>query len=243
MFASARTNEGAACIIDITGQRTFLDLLETSMKPFGTATFAGALVMIAALAGCAVTPPMSRPTAMTARLSAASEAPPGTSVAGGTVDAILNRLTNVFSWTITYAGLSGPVTAGHFHGPAIEERNAGVVLPVTGGLTSPIRGTATLTAAQAADLTAGKWYVNLHTAARPDGEVRGQITVPPCTASQPSGADMGEKAGPTSQIWWLTVDIDLQSPLSDGCYEMRLLARAGPDDATPRRQGPRRARG
>jgi hypothetical protein len=34
-----------------------------------------------------------------------------------------------------------------------------------------------LTASQAADLSAGKWYVNLHTAANPGGEVRGQVSV------------------------------------------------------------------
>jgi hypothetical protein len=57
--------------------------------------------------------------------------------------------------------------------------NAGVVVPMTGSLTSPIRGKATLTAAQAADLMAGKWYVNLHTAANPNGEIRGQFPAPP----------------------------------------------------------------
>ncbi len=36
-------------------------------------------------------------------------------------------------------------------------------------------GSATLTDAQAADLTAGKYYVNVHTAAHPGGEIRGQV--------------------------------------------------------------------
>ena len=35
---------------------------------------------------------------------------------------------------------------------------------------------ATLTDAQIADLVAGKWYFNIHTAANPGGEVRGQVT-------------------------------------------------------------------
>ena len=43
-------------------------------------------------------------------------------------------------------------------------------------MTSPARGKATLTDAQAADLMAGRWYVNIHTAANKGGEIRGQVT-------------------------------------------------------------------
>ena len=42
-------------------------------------------------------------------------------------------------------------------------------------MTSPIKGEATLTDAQAADLVAGKYYINIHTAANPGGEIRGQV--------------------------------------------------------------------
>jgi hypothetical protein len=49
------------------------------------------------------------------------------------------------------------------------------VVPFTGPLSSPFTGEATLTAAQVNDLMAGKWYVNLHTAAYPGGEIRGQV--------------------------------------------------------------------
>jgi hypothetical protein len=49
-----------------------------------------------------------------------------------------------------------------------------VPVPAT-ALASPIKGEKTLTVAQAADLAAGKWYFNVHTAAHAPGEIRGQV--------------------------------------------------------------------
>jgi hypothetical protein len=49
------------------------------------------------------------------------------------------------------------------------------VVPFTGNLASPIKGSATLTDTQIAQLEAGKWYINVHTAANKGGEIRGQF--------------------------------------------------------------------
>jgi CHRD domain len=49
-----------------------------------------------------------------------------------------------------------------------------VVIPFT-VMASPIKGSKVLTAAQEADLEAGKYYVNIHTAANKGGEIRGQL--------------------------------------------------------------------
>ncbi len=57
---------------------------------------------------------------------------------------------------MTYKDLSGPATAAHFHGPAAAGANAPPVVPIPPDkLASPIKGEATLTDAQAADLEAG----------------------------------------------------------------------------------------
>jgi hypothetical protein len=88
----------------------------------------------------------------------------------------LNTETNEFTYHIEFSGLTGPAVAAHFHGPAAEGVNAKPQLPIKGSpVTSPIHGKATLTAEQAKDLLDGKWYFNLHTAANPGGEIRGQI--------------------------------------------------------------------
>jgi hypothetical protein len=111
-----------------------------------------------------------------ADLKASAEVPPKASAGTGTLTATLNTETNEFTYHIEFSGLTGPVAAAHFHGPAAEGVNAKPQLPIKGTpITSPIDGKATLTAEQAKDLVDGKWYFNLHTAANPGGEIRGQV--------------------------------------------------------------------
>jgi len=110
-----------------------------------------------------------------ATLSGAAEVPPNTSAGMGQLQAEFDKATKTLRYTLRYSGLSGPVKAGHFHGPAEAGKNAGVALGINNAAESPVQGSAVLTADQAADLLAGKWYVNLHTAANPGGELRGQV--------------------------------------------------------------------
>ncbi|MET3120003.1 hypothetical protein AAKU64_004251 [Undibacterium sp. GrIS 1.8] len=130
-----------------------------------------------AMTGCSSNPMMSNEVAINGKLTASAETPSNSSTGTGLLAATFNKQTNVLNWTVSYSGLTGPVKAGHFHGPAIAGQNAGVALGFTGSTDSPIKGSATLTPAQAADLLAGKWYVNLHTAANPGGEVRAQALI------------------------------------------------------------------
>jgi hypothetical protein len=109
-------------------------------------------------------------------LKSASEVPPNTSGGSGTADVTYDTQTKQLKWKVSYSGLSGPATAAHFHGPAEPGKNAGVMIPIQNIATSPAEGSATLTDAQAADLMGGRLYVNVHTAANPGGEIRGQVT-------------------------------------------------------------------
>lgn len=110
-----------------------------------------------------------------ADLNAASEVPPKESDGTGKAEALLDGDSRTLTYAIQYSHLTGPVTAAHFHGPAAPGSNAGIAVPITGGLSNPIKGTATLTEQQASELKQGQWYVNLHTAANPGGEIRGQM--------------------------------------------------------------------
>jgi hypothetical protein len=109
-------------------------------------------------------------------LDAKSEVPPNSSTGTGTADVDFDAATKKLTWKLTYSGMTGPVSAAHFHGPAEAGKNAGVAVAIPNAGTSPAEGSAILTDAQAADLTAGKYYINVHTAANPGGEIRGQVT-------------------------------------------------------------------
>ena len=110
-----------------------------------------------------------------ATLSAAQEVPPVSSPGTGTAEVVVNPSTMAMTYRVTYAGLTGPATAGHIHGPASPGQNAGVKIPFSNVARSPVTGSATLTAEQYADLKGGRYYVNIHTAAHPGGEIRGQL--------------------------------------------------------------------
>jgi hypothetical protein len=112
----------------------------------------------------------------TATLKGASETPPNATAGTGEVTATLDTATKQFSYSVTYSGLTGPATMAHFHKGAVGVAGPPVVPVPSTALANPMSGSATLTDSQIADLEAGGWYFNIHTAANPGGEVRGQVT-------------------------------------------------------------------
>ncbi|HVI49253.1 MAG TPA: CHRD domain-containing protein [Chitinophaga sp.] len=115
-----------------------------------------------------------------ASLSGAQETPPNTVGGTGSLTGTYDPSTYKITYTLTWTGLTGDATGMHFHGPAAVGQSAAVQVGITGfpaGTYGSVSGNAILTVSQAADLTAGKWYVNIHTAAYPGGEIRGQVSV------------------------------------------------------------------
>ncbi|HTO55391.1 MAG TPA: CHRD domain-containing protein [Myxococcota bacterium] len=136
----------------------------------------GAGAIACALLALAPLPALAELIEFQCELTGTSAVPPNDSKATGSVVMTLDTDTLSLSYTIRYSGLSGPVTAAHFHGPAAPGTNGRPELPVASlSLASPIQGQATLSAAKAADLVRGLWYLNLHDAAYPSGEIRGQL--------------------------------------------------------------------
>lgn len=102
-----------------------------------------------------------------------------TSTPAGQFTGTLDTMSNKVTYKITYSGLSGPVTAAHFHGPATAAQSAGVLLPIPGPYTSGMAGTLKANSATVKDILNGETYVNLHTAKYPMGEARAQVTAKP----------------------------------------------------------------
>ena len=110
-----------------------------------------------------------------APLSGANEVPPNTAKATGSMTATYDTISKKLSWKGSYTGLTGPVTGSHFHSAEKATMNGTIQVPIVAA-TSPFEGSATLTDAQAADVMAGRFYINIHTAANPGGEIRGQVS-------------------------------------------------------------------
>ncbi len=135
------------------------------------------------LAGCSESGPSAE--RYVVNLSGLAEVPPAATNAGGVATFTVEG--SAISFALTVQNIVN-VTAAHIHqGGATETGNAIVELyggPTTGVITSETLATGTITAAGLAAISmdsllalmrTGSAYVNVHTTARPAGEIRGQI--------------------------------------------------------------------
>lgn len=113
----------------------------------------------------------------TTTMSGANERPtPVTSTATGTATFTINA-NRTISYDLTATGLTP--TAQHIHGPASTSTAAGVIVPLVIG-TNQLLTESSFTGAVKFDsllvlMRSGQTYVNVHTAANPGGEIRGQL--------------------------------------------------------------------
>jgi len=112
-----------------------------------------------------------------ATIDAAQETPPTGESGTGTCVATYDTVTNELKYTLTWNGLTDVPTAMHFHKADIGVPG-GVEIPIN-GFASSASGTLTSSAIvdddEEQDLLEEKFYVNIHTAAHPAGEIRGQL--------------------------------------------------------------------
>jgi len=116
-------------------------------------------------------------------IDADQQVPPNDSegIGFGFVTLVDETLSFLLSWDISWSGLTGPVTGMHFHGPADFGMGAGIQVDIgaISGLNSPSIGSTAIDNLQAAEILDGQWYVNIHTAMFPGGEIRGQVIPSP----------------------------------------------------------------
>lgn len=110
----------------------------------------------------------------TGKLSGAQQVPAISTVATGLGLFKLSKDQSKIKITVVADGLSGPITGAHFHKGAAGETGA-----VVKDLTSLISGNTIIGTVDSSsvlnDLLAGNIYINLHTTAHPDGEIRAQL--------------------------------------------------------------------
>jgi hypothetical protein len=119
-------------------------------------------------------------TTFTAVLTSGQEPPPNTntSQAFGVAVVVFNAVTGDLCFSISYdeSLLTSAETNAHFHAPGPPGVNAPVVVPLPSP-GSPKNGCVptNLTEDQRLGLFQGLWYINIHTAMNPGGEIRGQV--------------------------------------------------------------------
>jgi CHRD domain len=127
-----------------------------------------------------------------ADLRASSEVPrpKGVSVkVGGSFTADYEKKTRTLTWKLTFWNLTGKATAAHIH-VGLPGKAGPVLVPLCGPCKWGAQGTVKLTPAQAK--TRQPWYVNVHTARNPGGEIRGRVEVRGPPQATPRGTGTSE---------------------------------------------------
>ncbi len=127
----------------------------------------------------------------TAAMDGSQESPANSSTGTGTAWVVLDSTGARLTHDVTVAGLSGPLTAAHYHiSPA-----GSVVHPIT-FVDSTSHGTWTgFSDVNLTALTSGNLYLTVHTPSLPGGEIRGTVKYP---ATVLTGVEVVSQGSPTS---------------------------------------------
>ncbi|HKA03205.1 MAG TPA: CHRD domain-containing protein [Acidimicrobiales bacterium] len=112
---------------------------------------------------------------LVAGLSGMAEVPtPSVTTGSGIANVWINPATNQICWSLTIGELSGPAIAAHIHKGAVGVAGP-IVVPLSPPNPSSSGCTTDATNAPLIAATPSDYYVNVHTAANPAGEARGQL--------------------------------------------------------------------
>lgn len=119
----------------------------------------------------------------TAALTGSNETTPPALIIGATGQSTMTVNGNTITWNLTTANFATGTTApgsssttlpAHIHlgAPGVA---GGIMVPLTATVDGTTSGTVTVADSVLAHMRAGDAYVNVHTAARASGEIRGQL--------------------------------------------------------------------
>ncbi|GAB3168588.1 CHRD domain-containing protein [Telluribacter humicola] len=144
-------------------------------------TFLSVIILISLLSGCKDHEFDNVVSQTGLALSPLQEVPQKNSPATGTATVDYDLGTRMLTFTLTWNNLTGIPTGSHIHGKAARGSNAGILYDFTAMLPKTTSGTFTHSVQvdgnmlKQEDLLNGLYYFNIHTAANPGGEIRGQI--------------------------------------------------------------------
>jgi hypothetical protein len=120
-------------------------------------------------------------------LTGSNEVPPVVTGATGAATVEVNLANMRLNYVLSFTGLEGAETMAHIHGMGGTGVNAPPIHTILNG--TPRNGYWAYAAEQEDDILAGLTYINVHTTAHSDGEIRGQVTfadVTPTPTDEPT---------------------------------------------------------
>ncbi|HZL99690.1 MAG TPA: CHRD domain-containing protein [Planctomycetota bacterium] len=133
---------------------------------------------------------LPRPHQFGARLNGAQEVPPVPTAATGTATIVINP-NNSVTYSVTVSGMTG--TAAHLHHAPFGSGIPGSIeVPLAGGPMVYSGTSLPLSDVQLVELQTRQWYVNVHSAAFPGGQIRGQVV--------PAGIPNGPSSDPPTGV-------------------------------------------